>query len=401
MKFFHTAGLLVLLLSFCVSANSVSLSGKTYIHCPEQLHVPDSRNQVVTYIEENLFAGRLNRLLLEKKTIGFRYQLSKPGVYESVGGVLEFSTSGNVQSLKCEYFGRGGIDGDVTIFINSEMPYSVMAEKELNTGKSVDCMPFNSDSYGGAEYVPCVIEPEFSLIVSHGPALEVIGQAGEGVQINPEAYVITVTEDASAYYLESSDLGEKKGVSSLCVNSEEKDAPLYVSASEHLLYEFILEPYGQANYLACFKNGQRIKSMLWRARGYDYTGPRPDHQQKDNSHKSETNHDDQGKWGHQSGNGYDRRQDYSAPTTGFKEMVSSKIVYFSALFGLGDFAYQIIGGGRVEKAFAELGLPMHNADMATIKKHCRGIKKKHHPDKGGSAELFNYYVQRCETLLDQ
>ena len=348
--------------------------------------------------------------MLAQKQLGFQYHIPRPGLYESVGGVLEFSASGDVQSLKCEYFGRAGVDGDVTISINSDAPYSVMTTPELNTSEPLDCLPFSSTGYDGASYIPCVLEPEFNLIVSHGPALEVVEQVEGGAQVSSEDYAIVVTKNSSAYYVSASDLGEKRNISSLCSNSEENGDPLYVNADQRLLYEFALEPYGQTNYLVCFKNEQRMKSMSWSGRGYDYADSRYRYQQKDESYKDKAKQErDSG--GHQSGNkkdygwrqsGSDQngRQDQKAPATDLKVFVTSNIVYFLAFFGMGDFAYQIIDGGPVERAYFELGLPMHNADVKAIKRRCRSIKKRHYPDKGGNAEAFYRYTEICDALVD-
>ena len=402
MKSFWTIGLVFFLFSFGVAAHGVNVSGKTYIHCPERIHIPDHRAQIIPFIEDNLFSGSLTRLLLEQQKIRFKYQISKPGIYESVGGVLEFSGVGRVKSLKCEYFGSGGVDGDITITISSQAPYSVMSKEVLASNEAVDCLPISSDDYGGAEYIPCVIEPEFSLVVSRGPALDVIEQTIDGVRDIWKTYAVTVTKDGSVYYLFGSDPGEKKDVSSLCIHSEEKEVPLYIDASEHVLYELVIESYGKTNYLACFKNGQKVKAVPWREGSYDYANSKRQHQhqQKEKSHSRKTNHEwDKGS--HRSGNGNKRRQYYRDPASGLKDGIASKIVYWFALFGMGDLAYHVVGGGPVEKAFSELGLPMHNADKATIKKRCRVIKKQHHPDKGGDAEIFNYYAEKCETLLEQ
>lgn len=426
MKFFHAASVLVLLFSYCVMANGVNLNGKIFIHCPEKLHIPDSRDQVLSYIEANFFSGKLNRLLLEQRKIGFQYQIPKPGVYGSVGGTLKFFSSEDVKSLVCEYFGPGGVDGEVTISIKPSVPFSVMTEAELNTREPVDCLPVSADNYGGIDYIPCVLTPEFSQIVSHGPALEVVEQWGTGAHANQEVYAITVAKHSGTYHLSALDRGEKKDISFLCSDSGAQDTPLYIKSSQQLLYEFVLEPYGQSSYLICYKNGEKMKSMFWRGGGYDYAGSKHSHQQKTNYHRDSEKSRNQNKgdsrqskakyeWGkgwYQSGNGSDygwrqwgydqnkRRQNQNAPSISLLELVSSRIVYFSAFFGMGDFAYQMVGGGPVEDAFAELGLPMYRADLATIKKQCRNIKKQHHPDKGGTAERFHYYTEKCETLVN-
>ena len=402
MRPFCSAGLLAVLFFHCVSANG-SWEDRIFIHCPKKLHRHDNRDQVASYIETTLFSGKLNQLLLEQKKIGFKYHIPKPGTYESVGGEIEFYNSGNVQSLRCEYLGPGGIDSDVIISINSTVPYSVMKQVELDSSKLVECMPF-SNSYGTMNYVPCVLEPDFSLIVSHGPALEIVEHTEDGVQISSEDHVVIAARDSAAYYLSALDLDEKKDISSLCSNTKERNHPLYISSSQRQLYEFVLESDGQNNFLVCYGNGLRKKSMAWRGHGYDYSGSRHSYQQEGNSQQSRAY-----EWRQQSRSGgsnewrqsgSQNRDDGSRgePTTGLKEFIASNIVYLASWFGYGDFVYQIIGGGPVEKAYAELGLPMHNADKAMIRKKCRAIKAKHHPDNGGRTELFHYYSNRCEVL---
>jgi len=56
--------------------------------------------------------------------------------------------------------------------------------------------------------------------------------------------------------------------------------------------------------------------------------------------------------------------------------------------------YQVLGFGTQKKAEADPKTP------AEIKKICRDLKRKNHPDKGGDEEVFKSIQEACDIMID-